>query len=229
MSQHARAARALARTNSKTTSHRETTVSLRNTCLALVAVAATAPASAEMLDVSFTGTVSNDFGTTANSGYADGDSITGSFLYNTVTDTVTGATLGSFVAPASSGANSATTPNLSSTDATFVQGLFASAGDPVNQSIHIDFSALTNFTGSDLGAFLLQPSLAQQIDFTGAASIAPSFATYVSATATGDNITSVGAYLNSVSVSPVPLPAAFWLFGSAAAALFSAARRRVAR
>jgi len=198
-------------------------------CLS-TAVAAV-PALAETIDVTYTATVSDALGTSSNTGYADGATITGGFVIDSVTDAVTGSYLGTYVAPPSS-ANfiNASNPaaSLSSTDAIYKQGLSASAGDAFNNSITVDFSALSGFTGSDPAAFLLQTpaTLAAQIDFTGAASSFPSTVTYYQGDAQGNNVTQVDAYLDGVSVSAVPLPAAAWLMLSSIGGLFAFARRR---
>jgi len=202
------------------------------TTLAVLASASvtTVPALASTLDVSYTATVSTALGTSANSGYADGANITGSFLLDTVTDAVTGATLGVYTAPASTQTGNPTPASLSSTDAIYKQGLFASGGDLTNNSITVDFSALNSFAGTDPAAFLLQGSaaLAQQIDFTGAASSFPSTVTYYAGDSSGNNVTQVDAYLDSVSVAevPVPLPATAWLMLCGAGGMLTFARKR---
>ncbi len=188
------------------------------------------PTLASTLDVSYTATVSAALGTSANSGYADGANITGSFMLDTVTDAVTGATLGVYTAPASTPTGNPTPASLSSTDAIYKQGLFASGGDITNNSITVDFSALNSFSGSDPAAFLLQgpAALGQQIDFTGAASSFPSTVTYYAGDASGNNVTQVDAYLDSVSVTavPVPVPSAAWLMLCGAGGMLTFARRR---
>jgi len=191
---------------------------------------AAVPALADTIDVTYTATVSDALGTSSNSGYADGATITGGFLIDSVTDAVTGSYLGTLFPPPSSANINASNPaaSLSSTDAIYKQGLFISGGDAVNNSISVDFSALNSFTGSDPVAFLLQTpaALAAQIDFTGAASSFPSTVTYYQGDAQGNNITQVDAYLDSVSVSAVPLPAGVWLMLSGVGGLFAFARRR---
>lgn len=197
----------------------------------LIAVAAATlsatPSLADTIDVTFTGTVSSALGTTANSGYVDGQAISGGFFIDSVTGAVTGATLGSYAAPAVTG-----TSNLSSTDAIYAQGQHASAGDPRNTSINVDFSALTSFTGTNPGTnpgtFLTQtPSvLAQLIDFTGATSAFPSTVTYYDGDLAAQTVTRVDAYLTGVSATYVPLPASAWLLGTGLLGLLGVARRR---
>ena len=194
------------------------------------AMTVTAPAFATTLQVSFTGTVTNDpgigDGTTANSGYSIGQLISGSFLIDTTTDIVSGAKLGIYGAPATTAGNPLGVAGISSTDAIFQQGLWSSAGDASNTSITVDFSALNSFIDTDPSAFLQNAADLNGSDFTGAASPFPSFARYSTSDASGNNPLAVTAYLDGVSVTPVPLPGALWLFGSGAAALFGAARRK---
>jgi hypothetical protein len=192
------------------------------------AAIAAVPTHASTLDVSYTATVSDALGTSGNSGYSDGASITGGFFIDTVTDAVTGSYLGTFTVPASTPSGNPTPSSLSSTDAIYKQGLFASGGDPSNNSITVDFSALSSFTGADPVAFLLQgpAALAAQIDFTGASSAFPSTVTYYKGDASGNNVTQVDAYLDSVEVAPVPLPATAWFMLTGAGGFCFFARRR---
>jgi hypothetical protein len=197
------------------------------------AVSITGPAFASTLQVSFTGTVTNDpnisDGTTDNSGYTIGELISGSFLIDTTTDIVSSAKLGIYSAPPTSAGNPLGVGSISSTDAVFQQGLWSGAGDASNTSVTVDFSALSSFTATDPIAFLQSPAALAQSDFTGAQSSFPSFARYSVSDASGDNLLAVSAYLDSASVTPVPLPGALWVFGSGVAALLGAARRSKAK
>jgi hypothetical protein len=203
------------------------------TSLAVIGAAALAAAAAPAatLDVSYTATVSTALGTSANSGYANGATITGNFLIDTVTENVTGSTLGTFAAPA----GTIGTSSINSTDAIFQQGTFASGGasGSLNDSITVDFSALTSFAATDPVAFLMQSptALAQQIDFTGASSLFPSTVTYYLGDSTGSNITQVDAYLDGVTVQTVPLPGAVLLMASGVGlgGIMGLARRRRVR
>jgi hypothetical protein len=69
-------------------------------------------------------------------------------------------------------------------------------------------------------------ALAQQIDFTGAASQFPSTATFYMATASGTTITDVTAYLTGVTAQVVPLPSSLWLLLTGGASIFVLAHRR---
>lgn len=158
-------------------------------------------AAASPIQVNVTGTVSvAALGTTANSGYTEGQTISGQFVIDSVTGNVSGATLGNFSAAADSG-DSQIAALSSTNDFIFTQGAYDSGGASSNDSITIDFSTLTSFSGTPVN-FLLQPAatLAQQIDFTGANSSFPSTATFYSAAANGTGITAVRAYLTSVTV-----------------------------
>jgi len=158
-------------------------------------------AAASPIQVNVTGTVSvAALGTTANSGYTEGQTISGQFMIDSVTGNVSGATLGSFSAAADSG-DSQIAALSSTNDFIFTQGAYDSGGASTNDSITIDFSTLTSFSGTPVN-FLLQPAatLAQQIDFTGASSSFPSTATFYSAAANGSGITAVRAYLTAVTV-----------------------------
>jgi hypothetical protein len=208
--------------------HEEIFMKLTRIAAFVTAALATLPTFASTLDVTYTATVSDALGTSTNSGYADGAVITGGFLINSVTDAVTGSYLGTLTVPPSTATGNPVQASLSSTDAIYTQGLFASGGDPSNNSITVDFSALNSFTGSDPVAFLQQgaATLAAQIDFTGAASAFPSTITYYSGDASGNNITQVDGYLDSVSVTPVPLPATPWFMLTGVSCLSAFARRR---
>src|SRR5579859_7827234 len=111
-------------------------MSIRAIFIAGAALTAAGPSLGATLDVSFTGTAFTVLGT-ASSRYADGSAVNGSFLINTATGAVSDMTLGGFAAPPSSGANGVGA-SLSSTDAIFSQGIFASGSDPTNNSISVD-------------------------------------------------------------------------------------------
>lgn len=181
---------------------------------------------ASTIEVNYTGTVSYTAGTTANSGYADGASISGQFFINSATGVVSGSTLGTYAAPADIGVSSPS--SLSSTDAIYIQGEYYSAGAPLNETISVDFSALTSYTGSDPAAFLLQSpaTLASLIDFNGAGDPFASTATFYKADGAGNNVTDVTAYLTGLTAEVVPLPSAVWLMLSGGASLLAFARRR---
>ncbi len=157
--------------------------------------------SASPIQVNVTGTVSiAALGTTANSGYTEGQAISGQFTIDSVTGIVTNATLGTYSAAADDG-DSQISSSSSTNDMIFTQGAFDSGGASSNDSITVDFSTLTSFSGTPVNFLLQSPSaLAQQIDFTGAGSSFPSTATFYSAPANGTGITAVRAYLNSVTV-----------------------------
>jgi hypothetical protein len=158
-------------------------------------------AAASPIQVNVTGTVSvAALGTTANSGYTEGQTISGQFVIDSVTGNVSGATLGNFSAAADSG-DSQIAALSSTNDFIFTQGAYDSGGASTNDSITFDFSTLTSFSGTPVN-FLLQPAatLGQQIDFTGASSSFPSTATFYSGAANGSGITAVRAYLTAVTV-----------------------------
>jgi hypothetical protein len=160
------------------------------------------PVCASPIQVNFSGTVSiAALGTTANSGYTEGQSISGQFFIDSVTGLVSGATLGSFSAGADNG-DSEVSAFSSTNDLIFSQGAFDSGGAPSNDSVTVDLSTLTSFTATSPVTFLLQSqtALAQQIDFTGANSSFPSTATFYSAPANGSGITAVRAYLTGITV-----------------------------
>ncbi len=208
---------------------------IRASMMILVTAVAASAAHAEVIDVTYTGTIyfaesaSADPTTLQNFANASGETITGSFTFDTVSDVVSNAmlgnsTLGLYGVPAVAGS-----ANLSSTDAIYVQGTNAGVNGPRNTSISVDLSALTSFAGTDPGAFLLQgtSALAQQVDFTGASSAFPSTVIYYDGASDGSDITQIDAYLTDATVSVVPLPGALWLFGSGLAGLAALGRRRV--
>jgi hypothetical protein len=163
---------------------------------------------ASPITVNFAGTVSvAALGTTANSGYANGQAISGQFVIDSVTGIVSGATLGTFSAAADSG-DSQIAALSSSNDFIFSQGAYDSGGASSNDSVTVDFSTLSSFSGTPVN-FLLQPpaTLSQQIDFTGANSSFPSTATFYSAPANANSITAVRVYLTSLTVDAAAVTA----------------------
>jgi hypothetical protein len=219
---------------------------LKITTSAIIAAVAAAVASgtamATQIELTYTGIVSYAGGSTANSGYTDGSTISGQLLFDTATDVVTGATLGVFAAPNGLVAGSA---NLNSTDAIFQQGQYATNGDPRNNSITVDLSAAgTGYSVTSLGTLLTQNNamLYSEIDFTAgtlgqylnaqysAGDGFGSTATFLEANADGTNQTEVVAYLESVTAgAPVPLPASGWLLVAGAGGLLGFSRRRKAK
>jgi hypothetical protein len=217
---------------------------VKSSTLALVAAIAFAsgPVMANEIELTYTGIVSYAGGTTANSGYADGSAISGSLFVDTNTDVVTGATLGTFTAPNGVVPGSvAFTP--SGSDVIFQQGQYVSNGDPLNNSVSVDLSSASGlYPITDIGALLSQDNatLNSQIDFTAGAPgqylnelyLAGdgygSAVTLLSAAGSATNQTEVVAYLESVTATPVPLPASAWLMFAGAAGLLGFARRRTA-
>lgn len=180
------------------------TVSPRRAATAAAAVASimAVPVLAAPIQVNFSGSVSvAALGTTSNSGYVEGQAISGQFTIDSVTGIVSGATLGTFTAPADTG-DSQVAVFSSTNDAIFSQGAFDSGGASANNSIVVDFSTLTSFTSSSPVNFLLQnlSTLAQQVDLTGASSSFPSTATYLSSDGSANGVTLVRAYLTSAAV-----------------------------
>jgi hypothetical protein len=174
----------------------------RAVALAVAAPTLMSPVFASPIQVTFTGTVSvAALGTTTNSGYTEGQSISGQFFIDSVTGLVSGATLGTFSAASDNG-DSEVSAFSSTNDLIFSQGAFDSGGASSNDSVTIDLSTLTSFTATSPVTFLLQSptALAQQIDFTGANSTFPSTATFYSAPANGSGITAVRAYLSAITV-----------------------------
>jgi hypothetical protein len=188
------------------------------------ALAVGASATAAPILVNFTGTVSvAALGTTANSGYTEGQSITGQFTIDSVTGIVSGATLGAFSAAVDAG-DSQISALSSTNDMIFTQGAYDSGGATTNDSINVDFSTLTSFSGTPVNFLLQSPAtLAQQIDFTGANSSFPSTATFYSAPANGTGITAVRAYLTSITVDAASVTASASSVGSGQTATLTAA------
>lgn len=160
------------------------------------------PALATPIQVNFTGTVSvAALGTTANSGYTEGQSISGQFFIDSVSGVVSGATLGSYSAATDNG-DAQISAFSSTNDAIFSQGAFDSGGASSNDSIIVDLSAASSFSATSPVSLLLQnaSALQQQINFSGAGTSFPSTVAFYSGAGNGTGITAVYAYLTSLTV-----------------------------
>lgn len=190
-----------------------------------------ASASAEVINVAFTGKASYAGGTTANTGLVDGQTVNGAMQYNTVPGPrglVTFAELAGFRAPIVTPQLSGLTPDRS--EALYKTGTFTQP-EPL---LDTNFTLLltSNVTqpkgiyptfpvGSTLGSVLL--TQLGHLDLSGGSS--SSVANYSSQDASGRNVTRVFVYLTGVTAS-VPEPAPVALVGAAAGLLAVARRRR---
>ncbi len=190
---------------------------------ALLAAAAIAlPAKADFLDVHFTATVGGDQPTTfyttagvttANSGYTDGQTITGEFIYDTVAMNYRSFNLGSFSA-------ALIDPVASETPAKDTAIYRSGAvGNGINAANNIQFTlaALSHFTAANAISQLTEATLQSELDF------ANSYAYLTNNTNAADPVV-IAAVVDSLSVS-VPEPASFGLLGIAFAGLIAFRRR----
>ncbi len=189
---------------------------------ALLAALAATPAQAAFLDVHFTATVGGDQPTTfyttagvttANSGYVDGQSISGEFIYDTVALNFRSFNLGSFSAPL----NNPVAGETPAKDTAIYRSGPVGNGIDVANNIQLTLSALTNFTAGDAASLLTSPTLSSELDLANS--------TAYLTNNTGAQPVVIAAVLDSLSVA-VPEPAGFGLFGLALAGLIAVRRRR---
>jgi len=193
---------------------------MKMSIIALSLLFVAASASAEIINVAFTGTVSSADGTTANTGLADGQTVSGAMQYDTVPGPrgqVTFAELAGFRAPDVMPQLSGITPDRS--EAQYKTGTY-SEPEPLLDT-NFTLSLTSNVTqpggfypafpvGSTLGSVLL--TQLGNLDLSGG--FFSSVANYSSQDASGKNVTRVFVYLKGVTAS-VPEPAPLALVGAA--------------
>ena len=199
--------------------------------IALSLLLASGSASAEVINVSFSGTVSFADGTTANTGLVEGQSTTGRFQYNTAPDPrghVTFAELAGFRAPITPTQLSGITPDLS--EAQYKTGTYTNPEPRLDTNFAVSLTSKvtqpngfypTFPIGSTLGSVLLKQL--GNIDLSGG--FFSSVANYSSQDASGQNVTRVFVHLTGVTAS-VPEPASLAILGGAALLIAAARRRR---
>jgi hypothetical protein len=186
---------------------------------AMLAVLA-APADAAIYNTTFSGTVTATQGTT----YATGNAVTGSFTYDSGTNTFLNFTIGnqSAVQPFTSSVSVAPGGVIGPYSA-----FFTAQYSPVqqtgsqNETFTLDLEALDKFSQSTALGILTDPTLASQLDPT------LSQFTFYLADANGTNIRSLTASLSTVNTAntAVPEPASLLLLAAPMLG-FAVARRR---
>jgi hypothetical protein len=177
--------------------------------LAIAALSAVVPAQADIVAVSFTGTV---FQTQGATGHAIGDTVTGHFDLTSTGSFLDFTIAGKSVAP---GYLSSATIGPALTDAIYTAQVSPVAfGTPSNSSFSLDLSSLTNWPAADTFFTLLsdKTQLPSNLDtINNPLSMFPSFFDYYTANANGTNVVALSANLTSITAQAVPEPASLTL------------------
>lgn len=178
--------------------------------LVLTATAA-APAHAVLINAAYSGAVTSQL----NSGFAAGNTITGSFSYDTVLRDFPSFTIGSFTKPA----GAVPTVTNDGFTALYRSQLSAVLGGGVNNTLAVALDG--TFTTRDPVALLQQPNLFAGLDGTSSIN-------YLRSDAAGTPASTVRltATLTGFSATAVPEPASIALFGAALAGLTALRRSR---
>ena len=179
--------------------------------VASAAIAASLSAHADLLDVTFSGIVTSQNG----SSFAVNASITGEFFFDTVFGTFSSFTIGDQAVAAGYSSSAAITPDL-------YAALYMAQVSPVvlggssNSSFSLDLEGLNKWPSNDAVALLSNASqLSTNLD------VGNSSFGYYTANSDGTAINSLNASLASIQVSTVPEPTglALMLVGIAAVGL----------
>lgn len=177
--------------------------------VATLAIAASLSAHAVVLDVTFSGLVQSQSG----SSFALNSPISGEFFFDTLTGTYSSFTIGDQAVAAGFTSSAAVTPDLYS-------ALYEAQVSPVaqggtsNSTFSLDLEGLSKWSSNDAVALLSDASqLSTNLD-TGNSSF-----NYYTANSDGTAINSLNASLTSVQVSTVPEPTSLALMLAGIAAL----------
>ena len=164
--------------------------------VASAAIAASLSAHADLLDVTFSGNVSSQSG----SSFAANAPITGEFFFDTVSGTFLSFTVGDQAVAAGYSSSAAVTPDLYSAIYK-AQVSPVVLGGPSNSSFSLDLEGLNKWSSNDAAALLSNASqLSTNLDL-GSSSFG-----YYTANSDGTAINSLNASLASIQVSTVPEP-----------------------
>ena len=193
------------------------------TVAAAVTPALAADAPGEVLDVTFSGIVTQTVGGT---GYAVGATVSGEFVYSTTTSSYDFFAIGGQSIAPGFDSSALITPPL--TDAIYQAQISPVAtGGTINNTFNVDLSSLGTWPSSDDAVKLLTDTnqLATNLDtVTNPLTAFPSTLSYYLADSSGTNVTSLTADLTAISTA-VPEPTSFALLVTSLL-WFGAMRRR---
>jgi hypothetical protein len=182
---------------------------------AVAALATAASARADVIDVTFTGVVQSQIGTSL----AVNSAISGEFVYDTALSTYTLFTIGGETVAAGFASQADLSPDKYTALYTAQLSPVAVGGD-VNSTFTVDLEAIAPWTAGNAVALLTSAQLATNLDTT------LSTFSYYMANSNGTNLRSVTATLTGIQVSAVPEPASVALLLAGVAVLGAAVRRR---